>query len=163
MRLFGVMLGGVLLVAAVGGCTHSSSPSPSSSSSFVEPVRTVASAPPWTEPSAYAYVLTRGCSSALARYQVTVRDGAVANYRRLDRAEASPSASTDVDLGPVGDDGEEIEVPTLKGLLAIVRTAADDGGQVTQSFDATDGHPVKVTFDTGGGAECFSVTGYRKR
>jgi hypothetical protein len=148
MRWSGFVVGGFVLAAA-GGCTHAS---PAPQASFVQPA---ASAPAWAEPSAYAFVLTRGCSATLARYQVTVRDGAVANYRRLDKPETN--ASADVDLGPVtGDDGEEIEVPTLKGLLGIVQTAEDDGNAVTQSFDAADGHPLKVTFEN----ECFSVSDY---
>ena len=93
-----------------------------------------------------------------------MRAGVVASSQRLDRAEAEPSSSASVDLGPAtGQDGEEIEVPTLKGLLGLVQTAADDGGEITESFDATDGHPVKVTFNVAGGAspggaECFTVS-----
>jgi len=58
--------------------------------------------------------------------------------------------------------GQKIEHPTLRGLLDLVQTAADDGGEVTESFDAADGHPVKVSFDVSGDgeAECFAVSDY---
>jgi len=164
-ELGGIALGGIVLVAVAGGCKDSGGPS--AASSFVAPVA-ASSAPAWTEPAAYHFLLTRGCDAAkpLGRYQVTVRAGAVASSQRLDRTEAEPSSSAAVDLGPVtGGDSEEIEVPTLRGLLAMVQTAADDGGQVTESFDATDGHPVKVSFNVSddaspSGAECFAVSGY---
>lgn len=157
--------GGLALVVAAGGCTSSGSAAPSPSFVTGAPA---SAAPHWTEPPAYRFVLTRGCDAAapVGRYQVTVRAGAVATSTRLDHPDAAPTSSSDVDLGPVTDDGEEIEVPTLSGLLDLVQTAADDGGATTRSFDATDGHPVKVTFntsDTGDAsqAECFSVTDYQ--
>lgn len=160
-----IALGGVALVALAGGCTDSGTPS--ASASFVAPVA-VSSAPAWTEPASYHFVLTRGCDAAkpLGRYQVAVRDGAVASSQRLDRAAAEPSGSAAVDLGPAtGQDGEEIEVPTLRGLLDLVQTASDDGGEVKETFDATDGHPVKVSFNvsdsaSASDAECFTVSGY---
>ena len=160
--------GGLALVVVAGGCT--SSGPPAAAPSFVGGVAGVAgsSAPAWTEPSAYQFVLTRGCDAAksLGRYQVTVRSGAVTRSTRLDHPDAEPSSSSDVNLGPVTDDGEEIDVPTLGGLLDLVQTAADDGGATTRAFDARDGHPVKVTFntsDSGAAAdtECFAVTGYQ--
>jgi len=156
------VLGGIALVAVAGGCKDSGTPS--AAPSFVAPVA-ASSAPPWTEPASYHFLLTRGCDAAkpLGRYQVTVRGGAVASSQRLDRAEAEPSSPGAVDLGPAtGQDGEEIEAPTLRGLLDLVQTAADDGGEVTESFDATDGHPVKVSFDVSGDgeAECFAVSDY---
>jgi hypothetical protein len=94
------------------------------------------------------------------------RSGAVTKSTRLDHRDAEPSSSSDVNLGPVTDDGEEIDVPTLSGLLALVQTASDDGGETTRTFDAQDGHPLKVTFntsDTGAAAatECFAVTDYK--
>jgi hypothetical protein len=105
----------------------------------------------------------------VGRYKVAVRNGAVVNSERLDAVPggqgASPSASSDADLGPVtGKDGEEIKVPTLAGLITMARTAADDGGAVTTTYDTADGHPVKVVVnvsDTGpSGAECFAVSDY---
>ncbi len=161
----GWVLGGLALVVAAGGCTSSSKPA--AAPSFVAGV-SASSAPHWTEPSAYEFVLTRGCNAAtpLGRYQVTVRSGAVTRSTRLDHRDAEPSSSSDVNLGPVTDDGEEIDVPTLSGLLALVQTASDDGGETTRTFDAQDGHPLKVTIntsDTGAAAatECFAVTDYK--
>jgi hypothetical protein len=160
-----IALAGIALVAVAGGCTDSGTPT--ATASFVAPVA-ASSAPAWTEPASYHFVLTRGCDAAkpLGRYRVAVRNGAVATTQRLDRAEAEPSSSAAVDLGPAtGQDGEEIEVPTLRGLLDLVQTAADDGGEVTETFDATDGHPVKVSFNvsdnaSAGDAECFTVSEY---
>ena len=164
MRL-GWALGGLALVAAIGGCT---SDEPKSSAWQTPPASTAASAPPYTEPAAYTYVLTRGCDSAkpLGRYRVTVRSGAVAGAERLDAAAVAPSSTGDVDLGPVtGDAGEEIEAPTLRELLEMAQTAADDGGEVTKSLDTTDGHPVQVSINVSdqgaSGAECFGVSDYR--
>jgi hypothetical protein len=162
---FGWATGGLALIAAVGGCTSSADPKPSPS--FVSGV-SASAAPHWTEPASYTYVLTRGCDAAtpLGRYQVTVKSGEVSESTRVDRPDADPSSSSDVNLGPVTDDGEEIEVPTLAGLLELAQTAADDGGQITEAFDAKDGHPVKVSFNTSDSgdptkAECFSVSAYQ--
>ncbi|MEV4348183.1 hypothetical protein AB0J83_27320 [Actinoplanes sp. NPDC049596] len=160
MRL-GWALGGIALVAAIGGCT-SDEPGPST---FVTPSPSViTSAPPWTEPADYTYVLTRGCDDAkpLGRYRVTVKAGAVASTERLDASAAAPAASSDVDLGPVtGDQGEEIDAFTLGQLLENAQTAEDDGGQVTKTFTAQ-GVPVKVMIDVSdegpSGAECWGVS-----
>ncbi|WP_433377947.1 DUF6174 domain-containing protein [Actinoplanes sp. CA-142083] len=171
MRLGGLAWGvsGVALVAFVAGCSsHSESPTwNGSSASASAPAATVAqSAPPFTEPASYTYTLTRGCDDAspLGRYKVTVQSGAVAKAERIG-ASVQPSASSDVDLGPVtGQDGEEIDVPTLAELREMAQTATDDGGQVTTTFDAKDGHPVKVVInvsDEGAtGDECWTVADY---
>jgi hypothetical protein len=163
----GLVLGGVALLAAVGGCTSKSgSPTFHSASSAPAPV-SAQSAPPFTEPASYTYTLVRGCndSSPLGRYKVSVQSGAVAKSERLGVA-AQPSsveAGADVDLGPVtGQDGEETEVPTLAELRGMAETAAEDGGQVTTTYDATDGHPLKVSIDVGDGPECFTVADYAK-
>lgn len=158
----GLALSGVALVAVLGGCSsHSASPP----SNVASPQLAGGSAPPFTEPAAYSYLLTRGCdaSSPLGRYRITVRDGDVTTSERLDAtAQPSPSAP-DADLGPVvGQDGEEIDAPTLPGLLSMAQTASDDGGAVTTMLDTRDGHPVKVTIDVGDGSgpECFTVSDY---
>jgi hypothetical protein len=151
------------LVAAAGGCTADDGKSPA----WTAPSASVSgSAPPWTEPGAYGYVLTRGCDEAapLGRYRVTVRDRAVVGSERLDVRTSTPSAGTDVDLGPItGQNGEEIEVPTLGGLLEMARTAGEDGGEVT-TVAGPDGQPVKVVINVSGqgpgGAECWSVSDY---
>jgi hypothetical protein len=145
--------GGIALVALVGGCTSSPEEKPAPP----------ASPPAWTEPAAYSYVLARGCDAAkpVGRYEVKVQAGAVADSSRLDAAPVEPSSSPGEDLGPAtGDTGEEIEAFTLKDLLEMAQTAADDGGEVTKAFDTTDGHPTKVTIDVGSGPECWNVTDY---
>lgn len=167
MRL-GWALGGVTLVAVAGGCTSDEGKPPAwTAPSGSAGTSAGASAPPWKEPASYGYVLARGCDDAapLGRYRVAVQNGAVVRSERLDVRTAAPSSGAEVDLGPItGQDGEEIEVPSLGRLLEMARTAADDGGAVTTVADLTDGHPVKVTVNVSeqgaGGAECWSVSDY---
>jgi len=152
----GWALGGIALLATVGGCT----------SDTVEKTPTSpppVSAPAWTEPASYSYVLTRGCDVAkpVGRYQVKVASGAVTATDRLDLTAADPSRVADEDLGPAtGETGEEIEAFTLKELVEMAQTASDDGGEVTTVLDGADGHPAKVTIDVGSGPECWSVSDY---
>jgi hypothetical protein len=153
--LFRKLSWAVALVALTAGCT-SSDPSPAPT--------TAGSAPAWTEPAAYSYVLTRGCDEAkpLGRYQVTVAAGAVSATDRLDATEVTPTASADEDLGPAtGDSGEEIEAFTLSELVEMAQTATDDGAAVSTSYDTADGHPVKVSIDVGEGPECWNVSDYK--
>ncbi|WP_229073549.1 hypothetical protein [Actinoplanes sp. DH11] len=156
----------LVLVGLAGGCT-----SEPEKPAFTDPAQSssaapVTSGPPWTEPASYSYLLTRGCDPAapLGSYQVTVSGGAVTAAERTGAPSGAPAASAEVDLGPVtGQEGEEIEVPTLGELVAMAATASEDGAEVATEFDATDGHPVKVTInvtDTADGAECWIVSGY---
>ncbi|GAA0465397.1 hypothetical protein Ade02nite_47880 [Paractinoplanes deccanensis] len=160
MRL-GWALGGIVLVAAIGGCT---SDEPKSSTFVTPSASVVASPPPWKEPASYSYVLARGCDDAapLGRYRVTIKSGQVASTERLDAQAATPSSTGEVDLGPVtGDQGEEIDAFTLGQLLEMAQTAADDGGEVTRTF-SPEGVPVKVMINVSeegaSGAECFGVS-----
>lgn len=149
MRLRLALCGAALL--AVGSACTSTSPSPSPSASASEVA--AASAPPWTEPANYRFVLERQCNRgpSIGRYRVTVENGAVVKADRIDGRTASGE--------------EEIDVPSLSGLLELAQTAADDGGEVTTKFDATDGHPIAVSFnvsDEGAdGASCFVITEYQ--
>ncbi|GIF07259.1 hypothetical protein [Actinoplanes siamensis] len=161
MRFAGA-LGALALTGVVAGCTSSPSPSPAPVSPSAVPA---SAAPAWTEPASYSFLLTRGCDEAapLARYQATVRDGRMTTSARVGGA-ASPGPSADVDLGPVtGDEGEEIEVPTLGELVDMAQTAADDGGRVSTVHDTADGHPVRVVVNVSGAAdgdECWIVSDY---
>jgi hypothetical protein len=96
---------------------------------------------------------------------VTVADGAVSKAERVGGPAAVPSATGEVDLGPVtGQEGEEIDVPTLGQLVEMARTATEDGAEVATTFDAADGHPVKVTInvtDSPDGAQCWTISDYR--
>ncbi|GID45972.1 hypothetical protein Aca07nite_32470 [Actinoplanes capillaceus] len=155
----------VVVAGLAGGCTSS----PDSEPVIQDPPPSVAaSAPAWTEPSAYSFVLTRGCDAAapLGRYQATVSGGKVTGSQRVGASAAAPTASAAVDLGPAtGQEGEEIEVPTLGELVTMAETAEEDGAEVATEFDLTDGHPAKVTInvtDTAAGAECWIVSDYRK-
>lgn len=159
----------LVLAGLVGGCTSSGD---EAKPTVVDPAQSAASAPAgsppaWTEPGAYTYTLTRGCDAAapLGRYQATVANGAVTGASRVGGSAASPAPSAEVDLGPVtGQEGEEIEVPTLGELVTMAETATEDGAEVSTEFDRADGHPVKVTINVAGtpdGAECWSVSDYK--
>lgn len=139
----------VALVAAVGGCT-SAGPRATPASS---PASAAGSAPAWTEPAKYGFVLDRQCSGgpSLGRYRVAVADGQVVTADRID--------------GKTAMGEEEIEVPTLRGLLDMAQTAIDDGGQVATTVDPVDGHPTVVSIDVSeegapGDAACFAITDY---
>jgi hypothetical protein len=141
---------GLVLVAALafaGGCTSSPDAEPQPGPA------TPASPPAWTEPADYGFVLERRCEGreSLGTYRVTVVGGEVAEAERID--------------GRTAKGEEEIEVPTLGGLLDLARTAAEDGGRMATSVDPVDGHPVAVSFDvseSGDDADntCFRVTEY---
>ena len=60
---------------------------------------------------------------------------------------------------------EEIDVPTLRELIEMAQTAADDGGQVSTTMDPKDGHPTVVSIDVSDdgstdGKSCFTITDY---
>jgi Family of unknown function (DUF6174) len=134
------------LAAAVTGCTSSPDPAPTAA----PPVS--ASPPAWTEPAAYGFVLERRCDGGppLGRYRVRVEGGAVASAERIDGQAASGE--------------EEIEVPTLGGLVEMADVALADGAAATVAYDPVDGHPTAVTIDrsdeTGPAAECFLISEY---
>jgi uncharacterized protein DUF6174 len=141
------MVCGLVALAAMGGCTSSAEePTPPTG------VSTAASPPPWTEPADYGFVVDRKCGSepSLGVYRVAVKDHAVAGVSRIDGKTAAGE--------------EEIEVPTLAGLLELAQTAIDDGADATTTFDTGDGHPINVSINRAeeatGGADCFVVTEY---
>ena len=141
---------GIALVAALTGCTDDEPAA--APPTFVAP----ASAPAWSEPADYTFVADRQCEGgpSLGRYRVTVAGGEVARAERIDGKTASGE--------------EEIEVPTLGGILDLAQTAADDGGSMTVQADPADGHPVRISFDVsepgeGGGATCFLISDYAPR
>jgi uncharacterized protein DUF6174 len=164
----GVALSGIVLVAVVGGCTSHPEEAPAGSSASPSAAATVkavpaAKAPAFAEPFQYSYTLTRGCNAKapLGRYNVVVKSGDVVSSKRLGASvQASPSA--DVDLGPAaGQDGEEIDVPSLAELITMARTAADDGAEVQASYDAANGRPVKIVIKSDkNDVECFAVADY---
>ncbi|WP_067506367.1 DUF6174 domain-containing protein [Actinoplanes sp. TFC3] len=127
MRAWPTVGAALLLVA---GCTSSAEPERAPRAS-----QPAASPPAWTEPANYTYVVERRCEGkeSLGVYRVTVAGGEVASIERTDGRTAAGE--------------EEIEVPTLGGLMELAQTAADDGGQMTTSADPADGHPVRIAFD----------------
>ncbi|MEU4217982.1 DUF6174 domain-containing protein [Actinoplanes sp. NPDC026623] len=139
---------GIALVAAIAACTDDKPVATPPSAS------TPASAPAWQEPANYAYVVDRRCGTGPSEgvYRVTVTGGAVAGIERIDGKTASGE--------------EEVELPTLGGLLDLAQNAADDGGEMTTSADPADGHPVAISFDVSEGAgepTCFTITEYAVR
>ena len=107
-----VVLAAALLVLA--GCT--SEPEPA----LVQKT----SPPPWTEPANYTFVADRTCDGATSdgKYKVTVAGGEVTATERVD--------------GKTAEGEEEIEVPTLGGMLEEVRTAIEDGADATSRAGA---------------------------
>lgn len=144
---------GVALVLSVGACTSShADPSPAGSTSGGPGSTGAVSPPAWSEPAKYGFVLERRCDPgpSQGKYRVAVENGKVVTADRID--------------GKTAVGGEEIEVPTLSGLLDLAQTAADDGGEVSTTRDPVDGHPTAVSFkvsDEGAdGASCFIVSDY---
>jgi hypothetical protein len=149
--MHGRLAGFALVVSlAVGGCT-SADPTPWPPTSAAAPA---GSAPAWTEPAKYGFVVDRKCGDGPSegRYRVAVEGGRVVTADRID--------------GRTAEGAEEIEVPTLRELLDMAQTATDDGAQVTTSLDRTDGHPTAVSIDVSDGAAgqdqaCFLITDYQ--
>ncbi|MFD0517076.1 DUF6174 domain-containing protein [Paractinoplanes durhamensis] len=162
----GVIVGGLALMALVGGCSsHAETPTWNGASASASPAPKPVSAdkaPVFAEPFQYSYTLTRGCDAKapLGRYNVVVKSGDVESAKRLGSSTvASPSAN--VDLGPAaGQDGEEIDVPTLAELMTMARTAIDDGAAVKSTYDAVNGHPISVVIKADDSKECFAVSDY---
>ncbi|WP_305786493.1 DUF6174 domain-containing protein [Symbioplanes lichenis] len=158
MRLLVV---GTVVLAVAGGCTTGDAepapqpgPSTGAGSSTAGGSATVAgSAPAWDEPDDYAYTVERRCDGkpSLGTYAVTVAGGEVVDVRRTGGTAVAGE--------------EEIDPPTLGGLLQLARTAAEDGGRMTVSSDAGDGHPVLISFDVSEGGTnddntCFRIVEY---
>jgi uncharacterized protein DUF6174 len=147
---FKLALCGVALVLSVGACT--SSPDESRAAASTAPGASGASPPAWTEPAKYGFVLERQCNRgpSMGRYRVAVENGKVVTADRIDGKTAAGE--------------EEIEVPSLSGLLDLAQTAADDGGEVSTTRDPADGHPTAVSFNVSDegvdGASCFLISEY---
>lgn len=142
------LVGVLVVLVLAGGCTSS----PDDAAQRPGP-STAGSPAAWTEPASYRFVLERRCEGrpSLGVYRVAVQNGEVTSADRVD--------------GRVAGGEEEIEVPSLGGLLKLARTAAEDGGRMSTSADPADGHPVSVSFDvseTGDNAEntCFRISEY---
>jgi hypothetical protein len=132
----------IAVALLVTGCTSAPAPTPA-------PASAAASAPTWTEPPKYGFVLDRQCPDGPpeGRYRVTVANGKVVTADRID--------------GKTAEGEEEIDVPSLSGLLEIARTAADDGGAVSTTVDPKDGHPTAVKLDVSAdGPTCFRISEY---
>jgi hypothetical protein len=149
---FAPVLSGAVLLTLLAGCADAAQPSPPVAVAS-SPVGAQASrpVPDWTEPPAYTYVLTTGCTRGFndARYRVTVKDGEVVSAVGLEQqAKAHP----------------DHPVPTLGELAAWAVAAQAKNSQVRYDRDPVDGHPVAAGFahdamavDAG---ECFRVSEY---
>jgi hypothetical protein len=145
----GVVGLGLAVALAVSGCTAGGD-----TADKAGPPSAAASAPAWSEPAKYEFVLNRKCGDGPSDglYQVDVAGGQVVSADRIDGKTASGE--------------EEIDPPTLRELLDMAQTATDDGAQVTTELDKADGHPVSVSIDTsdgGTGADqaCFVISDYK--
>lgn len=113
---------------------------------------TAGSPPPWTEPANYSFVADRTCdgTTSTGKFRITVAGGEIAKTERTD--------------GKATEGEEEVEVPTLGGMVELAQTAIDDGADATLSYDPADGHPIAVVVnraeEENGGATCFQVSEY---
>ena len=116
-----------------------------------EPVTTTTagSPPAWVEPADYSFVVDRKCADGPSdgKYRVTVASSEVTATERVD--------------GKTAEGEEEIEVPTLGGMLDEAQTAIDDGADATTKFDAADGHPIEVTINRDEEPVCFVISEYQ--
>jgi hypothetical protein len=111
-------------------------------------------APTWIEPESYVYVFDSQCGLRMlnGRYEVTVVDGEVVDYRALNDPAYQPP--------PL------IEMPTLADLLDRVERARADRDAVIREFevDPQDGHPTHIDIDWMPNAiddeECYIIESY---
>jgi Family of unknown function (DUF6174) len=142
-------LAAVAALLLLAGCTGDAKDEPAPA------VTTAGSPPPWTEPANYVFVMDRKCGDgpSLGRYRVTVANSEVTATERID--------------GRTAEGEEEIEVPTLGGMLDLAQTAIDDGADATTKFDGADGHPTEISInraaEAAGDATCFVISEYAPR
>ncbi|MER5185698.1 DUF6174 domain-containing protein [Streptomyces sp. NPDC002896] len=91
----------------------------------------------WEKPSSYTYTLTssEGERTLIGAFQVTVRDGRVAEAVGLDE-----SSRRVVKQSPA-------EVPTIGELLEQLEQARHDEAYRAEAQYADDGHPVRISLD----------------
>ncbi|MEX1209174.1 MAG: DUF6174 domain-containing protein [Acidimicrobiia bacterium] len=107
----------------------------------------------WHEPVAYSFALDSQCGerSLLGRFEVSVRDGQVAEVAALDPAGARVIRLLGTDV-----------VPTVGSLLEEARAARTDGAHVNIVLDEADGHPISIEIDWGGddAQACYLIGNY---
>jgi hypothetical protein len=110
----------------------------------------IPAAPAWSEPARYRYVLDAGCNMgpSMGTFAVEVTKGRITHLERRDPPGTAAGA----------------RVRTLGELFADLRDAKRAGQESVIVQDATDGHPVIVTFHMSqmplDGATCFKVSDY---
>jgi hypothetical protein len=108
----------------------------------------------WNEPSSYVFAFDSQCGLRLlhGRWEVTVEDGQVADYRSLANPAWQPFPGT--------------EMPTLADLLSLVEDARADADAIVRAFevDPEDGHPTRIDIDWLPNAiddeECYVIEAY---
>lgn len=133
---------GLLSVLLLGGCAADPAPpappptatTATTTATTATAAATTATATGWTEPAAYSFVVTAGCTLGFwnARYEVTVRDGEVASKVALnDQARRNPG----------------FQPPTLGRLDRLITEIKTGTEEVRGERDPVDGHPIAYGFD----------------
>lgn len=155
---FGRLLGVVTLLST-GGCAAggptAGSPAPGSPAAASPTAVTPAAAPSrWTEPPAYTYVLTTGCTRGFvdARYQVEVRNAVVVSTTaENEEARSHP----------------DHRAPTLGELSGWIATREPANPRLRRDTDPADGRPLAFGFDADAmsvdAGECYAVSDYHPR
>jgi hypothetical protein len=157
------LLGGVALVALLGGCagqalaeagpeaTPISTPAPNAdpfpfpSTAPARPL-TPTAVPGWVEPPAYKFTLNSTCTP-IGRFASTVVNGLVTENKGLD---APARRELMLHLSRL--------VPTLGQLEARARQSTPGGrADVVVKSDPADGHPVEISV---GGTVCYQISDY---
>jgi hypothetical protein len=137
---FGRLLG-VVALFSTGACAAGG---PATAPSAAAPAR-------WTEPAAYTYVLTTGCTRGFvdARYQVEVRNAVVVSATaENEQARSQP----------------DHRAPTLGELSGWIATREPGNPRLRRDTDPADGRPVAFGFDADAmsvdAGECYAVSDY---
>jgi hypothetical protein len=92
-------------------------------------------------PGAYRWRVLHECFCAGATVDISVANGTITGVDVVDEGRT-----------PYPQEVAEIDSLTIDLLFARMIIVLDGGGTVHGTFDATNGHPVSVTLDGGGGA-----------
>ena len=144
-------LAGVLIAFIASGCagaTNADTPAPAEAA--VVSASPISASRSWTEPGAYSYLLTTGCTRGFedARYRVVVRAGETVSTTALNR---------------MAEDHAGFRAPTL-GEIDTWITQDPRNPRLRRDRDPVDGHPVAFGFDPDTMAVdagvCYAVSRY---
>lgn len=149
-------VGAIVLLAALGGlsgCVDRPTTPPTTAG---KPPRAPGSAPAWSEPASYSYVLESSCGepALIGRFAIAVSAGRVTAVQGLDESARRAAQIRDAEL-----------VPTLGELVMEADTAREDGAdEVHTEMDPTDGHPTVIRIDRDRNAvddeACYAISTY---